>query len=251
MIRRALPVFERDALVFKNELIGEVITTIAMPLTFLLIFGWGLGSYVGEIQGVPYIFFVVPGLVTMAAVMSAFDDGAWGMWFHRMVQGTINEYRVNPMTTRDIVIGKILSGFFKSTFKGIVTGLVLVVFAGFRPSLLHIFLFGLFLLPASATFSCLGTICGTLIDTPEMLGRFEGILIMPLIFLSGAFFPVSSYPPGVQAIMRFVPTTAMLDGSRETLLHGTVSPLYVAVVVASALISFLGAVEVFDRRLSD
>ena len=50
---------------------------------------------------------MVPGLISMTAILAAFDDGSWGMWFHRIVQKTIEEYRVDPITVTEIIIGKI------------------------------------------------------------------------------------------------------------------------------------------------
>src|SRR3990170_2984059 len=92
----ALAIWQRDMLVFGRDIVSETITTIASPLTFLLIFGLGLGGVIGTVEGVPYIIFVVPGLISMTATLAAYDDAAWGMWFHRQVQFTISEYLLNP-----------------------------------------------------------------------------------------------------------------------------------------------------------
>lgn len=251
MIGRSLTILERDVIVFRRELVAELITTLAMPLTFLLVFGWGIGGYIGLVEGTSYLNFVMPGLIAMTAMMSAFDDASWGLWFHRMIEGTINEYRVNPITARDIIVAKVLSGFFKASFKGIMIGLILAAVAGFRPDPLYALMFVLYLLPGSALFSCLGCICGTAIDTPETLGRVQAIVIMPLIFLGGAFFPLSAYPSSVESWMRLLPTTAIFDGSRQALLQGRLDPLYLGLIVGAAVVSFVVTVEVFDRRMSD
>lgn len=251
MMWPALTVFERDFIVFRRELVAEMITTLAMPLTFLMAFGWGLGGYVSSIEGMPYLEFVIPGLITMTAVLSAFEDAAWGLWFHRTVQGTINEYRVNPLTTRDIIMGKILSGFFKASVKGIIVGVILVIFAGFRPHLPYVALFVLFLLPACVLFSCLGSLAGTLIDTPESLGRTQAVVLMPLIFLGGVFFPLTSYPETLRFWVQLLPTTAVFEGSRQALLRGELNPLFLGITLLAMFASFFITVEAFERRLSD
>lgn len=246
----ALAIFQRDAIVFWRELWGQLLTTVAMPLTFLLIFGFGLGGSIRDIEGVPYAIFVIPGLVSMAAVISAFDDASWGLWYHRVVQGTINEYRVNPITTYDIVIGKIFSGFFKAVVKGLVTALVLIAFARHAVEPAHLPAYALFILLGSVVFSCAGTLMGTLADDPETLGRVEGVVVFPLVFLGGVFFPLSAYPDFILPYVRLLPTTAIFDGSREALLAGRVDPMYIAVLAATSMVAFVVAVIVFDRKLS-
>ena len=130
----------------------------------------------------------------MTAILGAFDDGSWGMWFHRVVQKTIEEYRVNPITVTDIIVGKIISGFTSGFLKGLSVGVCLlsayrVSVQSFVPSwpLLFIFL-------GCIMFSCLGSLAGTLIDKPENLGRLEAVVVMPFIFLAGLFFPPFHLP---------------------------------------------------------
>ncbi len=247
----ALAIFQRDVVVFYRSLLGELLVTLAMPLTYIIIFGLGLGGYIGEVEGVPYLIFVVPGLVSMAAVLSAFDDSAWGLWFHRVVQGTINEYRVNPITTYDIILAKILSGFFKAVIKGAVTAAVMVVWTGFRAEPAHLVLYAGFILLGSIMFTSLGTILGTWMDSPESLGRVEAVLVYPLVFLSGVFFPLSALPQSIAPAVQALPTTALFEGARQALLRGQVSAFFVGVLVVSAAISFGAAVVSFDRRLSE
>ena len=247
----ALPVVERDILVFRRELLGEIITTAASPLTYVVIFGMGLGGYLRTVEGMPYMVFLVPGLVAMAAVQSALDDAAWGLWFHRVVAGTINEYRVNPITTYDIIIGKILSGFFKASFKGLIVAALLLAFTGFRTDPWHLPAYVLFLLMGSAIFSCIGTTMGTLIDQPERLGQVEVVVVMPLVLLSGVFFPLSSYPTSLLPFITVIPTTAIFEGARQALLHGVIEPRFLTILVITVILAFGTAVYLFDRRLSD
>ena len=251
MISRSLTIFERDVVVFRRELVADLITTLAMPLTFLLVFGWGVGSFIGQIEGTTYLDFMIPGLISMTAVQSAFDDASWGLWYHRMIQGTINEYRVNPLTARDIIVAKIMSGFFKASFRGVIIGLILAAVAGFRPDPAFALMYVTYLLPGCVIFSCVGSICGTTIDTPETLGRVQAIVIMPLIFLGGAFFPLSTYPASILPWVRLVPTAAIFDGSRLALLQGILDPTYLGILLGVAIVSFFVTVEVFDRRMSD
>jgi lipooligosaccharide transport system permease protein len=249
--RAAIAIWQRDIIVFWRDIVWEMVTVLTSPLTFLLAFGFGLGGYVRDIQGVPYVVFVVPGLISMTAVFAAFEDSAWGLWYHRTEAKTIQEYLVNPITPYDVVIGKIFSGTTKAFIKSVVVGLVLWLFARFPVSIPNLLLYGMFVLLGLLIFSCVGTIFGTLVDKPEQLGRFQVVVITPLIFLAGLFFPLSAYPPSILHYVELVPTTAIFEGARLALLNATVEPRFLLNCVVSAVIFFIAAVIVFDRKVTD
>jgi lipooligosaccharide transport system permease protein len=236
-------------LVLRRNWLSEIATVLAFPLTFFLTFGLGLKGYIQDIGGIPYAIFVVPGLISMTAVLAAFDDGAWGMWFHRIVQKTIEEYRVNPITVTDIIVGKIISGFTSGLFKGISVGIALLLLTGFQFTPTYLLVYLLFIFLGCITFSCLGSLCGTLIDKPENLGRIEAVVVMPIIFMAGLFFPLSVYPDDVLLYIKAIPTTALFDGAREALLSGKVAMPYLVMLVVSAIISFALAVRVFEKKM--
>ena len=116
MMRGAVCIWQRDMLVLRRNLSSEVATVMAFPLTFFFTFWLGLNGYIQDIEGVPYAIFVVPGLISMTAILGAFDDGAWGMWFHRVIQKTIEEHRVNPIRVADIIVGNIISEFTSALY---------------------------------------------------------------------------------------------------------------------------------------
>lgn len=247
----ARAIWVRDMLVFWRDIIWEMITVLASPLTFLLVFGFGLGGFVRAVNGVPYLIFVVPGLISMTAILAAFDDSAWGLWYHRTEAKTIEEYLVNPITPYDVVIGKILSGTTKAFVKGIVVGIILVALTRFPVSITNALIYAALIFVGSLTFSCLGTIFGTIVDKPEELGRFEVVLITPLIFLAGVFFPISSYPDTIRPYVELVPTTAIFEGARLALLNGIVDIKFLAISLIAAAIAFVAGVIIFDQKVED
>ena len=115
----------------------------------------------------------------------------------------------------------------------------------------HLLQYLLFLIPGSALFSCAGIISGTVMDKPETIGKVEAVLVMPLIFMSGLFFPLSSYPPSVISWVRALPTTTLFEGARLALVAGKIQPLAVLHVSLSALFAFLAAVLIFRHKMSE
>jgi lipooligosaccharide transport system permease protein len=187
----------------------------------------------------------------MTAVSAAFDESSWSMWFHRKVQRTIEEYRVTPITVYDIVIGKIMSGFSLGAIKGIAVAGVIFLLTPFRFPFAHFLTYLLFIALGSMIFSCIGTICGTVIEKPENIGRVQGVVIVPLIFMAGIFFPLSSYPEKVLPYIRALPTTAIFEGARLALLRGVIDTQFCLTLVVTAAVSFVLAVWVFDRKIEE
>jgi len=238
-------------LVLRRSLFSELLAVTAYPLTLYLAFGIGLRGYISDVEGVPYAVFIAPGLISMTAVNAAFDESAWSMWFHRRVQHTIEEYRVNPITVYDIVIGKIISGFCQGAIKGVAVAMVIFLMTPFRFSYHHLLAYLFFIILGSMIFSCLGTMCGTVIDKPENIGRVQAVVIVPLIFMAGIFFPLSSYPAALLPLVRALPTTAVFEGARQALLKGVVDSGYAVTLIMTAVIIFVLAVYIFNRKIEE
>jgi lipooligosaccharide transport system permease protein len=251
MLRGAITIWGRDMRVLRRSIFSELLAVIAYPLTLYLAFGVGLRGYIADVEGIPYALFIAPGLISMTAVSAAFEESAWSLWFHRKVQRTIEEYRINPITVYDIVIGKIISGFSQGAIKGLAVAAVIFLITSFRFPLGHFFAYLFFIAVGSMIFSCAGTICGTIIDKPENIGRVQGVVIVPLIFLSGIFFPLSSYPETVLPFVRALPTTAIFEGARIALLQGTLDPRYGVTLAVTAALFFVLAAWIFNRKIEE
>lgn len=251
MLRGAFSIFRRDLLVLRRSIFSELLAVVAYPLTLYFVFGIGMKGYISAVDGIPYPVFIAPGLISMTAVNAAFDESAWSMWFHRKVQRTIEEYRTAPISTYDIVIGKIFSGFAQGAIKGVAVATVILSFTSFNAPPAHLAGYLLFIAGGSMIFSCLGTVIGTMIDKPENIGRVQAVIIIPLIFMSGVFFSLSAYPAALLPLIRCLPTTAIFDGARQALLTGRIDYFSLTVVIVTALVAFVGTVYSFNRKIAE
>jgi len=250
-LRESLAIWRRDMLVLRRSILSELVAVIAYPLTIYIAFGIGMKGYIGLVDGIPYSLFIAPGLITMTVVNAAFSESVWSLWFHRRVQFTIDSYRVTPVTVSGIVCAKLFSGFTHGLVKGIAVGFVIFLITPFRFPPAHLAIYLLFLIPGSVLFSCAGVISGTLMDKPETIGRVEAVFIMPLVFMSGLFFPLSSYPEPIATVVRALPTTALFEGARQALVSGSVSFGSLALLYSTALMAFIGAVCVFRWKMAE
>jgi lipooligosaccharide transport system permease protein len=251
MLRGSLAIWRRDMLVLRRSIWSELVAVVAYPLTMYLAFGIGMRGYIGLVEGVPYSLFIAPGLITMTAVNAAYNESVWSLWFHRRVQFTVESYRVTPISVWEIVVAKILSGFSHGLIKGVAVALVIFAITPFSFEPANLLAYLAFLLPGSALFSCAGVISGTVMDKPETIGKVEAVLVMPLIFMSGLFFPLSSYPAHIAPWVRLFPTTALFEGARHALVGGLFSMPLALQVLATALVAFIAAVVIFRRRMAE
>lgn len=230
---------------------NELLTTLAIPLTFFLAFGLGLREYIANVEGVPYIVFLAPGLVSMTILNEAYRTGAWGLWLDRWHQKMLDEYRIKPITTSDIIIGEILGGFLLALLKGAIVAIILLVMTPIQVSLSHLGTYLAFMFLGSILFTCVGTIVGTYFPKPDQIAQTQSIVITPLLYLGGLFFPISAFPAWLLPIVHWLPTTALFDGARTALLHGHFSPDYLWILALSAVGSFFLATYLFNRKLSE
>lgn len=251
MLKGSMAIWLRDMLILRRSIFSELFAVVAYPLTIYMAFGIGMQGYIGLVDGTPYSLFIAPGLITMTAVNAAYNESVWSLWFHRRVQFTIESYRVTPVSVSEIVIAKIFTGFTHGIIKGCAVGLVIFVITPFHFPIENLLRYVLFLIPGSALFSCAGIISGTIMDKPETIGKVEAVLVMPLIFMSGLFFPLSSYPQAVITWVSLLPTTALFDGARNALIAGEMLPVSALQVALSAMVMFILAVYIFRYKMSE
>jgi lipooligosaccharide transport system permease protein len=246
MMHGSLCIWQRDMKVLQRNLSSEAATVMAFPLTFFLTFGLGLKGYIQDIDGISYALFVVPGLISMTAILGAFDDGSWECgftgWCRRPSKNTgSTDYGDRYHRGQDHL------GFTSGFLKGLAVG---VCFSAYRFPVQSLFLLAylLFIFLGCIMFSCLGSLAGTLIDKPENLGRLEAVVVMPFIFWRPLLSPLRL--PGQRApYIKALPTTAFFDGARLALLTGKIDPVYLAELLASAVISFILAVRLFEKKM--
>lgn len=231
--------------------VNEAINTVAIPLTFFLAFGLGLQSYISHVNGVPYMAFLTPGLITMTILMEAYRTGAWGLWLDRWHQRVLDEYRIKPVHTTDIIMGEIVGGFLVALLKGGIVGAILLLFS---PVALHwkaLPLYFALVFPGCVLFTCLGTMVGTSFSKPDHIAQSQTIFITPLLYLGGLFFPIASLPAALQPSLRWLPTTAAFEGGRDILLQGRIDPFFLVVMWIAALLGFALATWLFQEKLSE
>jgi lipooligosaccharide transport system permease protein len=245
------PIYQKVIRQESQGWLGELITTMSVPLTFFLAFGLGLRDYITQVDGLPYVQFMAPGLISLTILNEAYRTGAWGLWLDRWHQKMLDEYRIKPITTSDIIVGEILGGFTVALMKGALVGVILVLLGSFPVDLKNLGPYLMYLFPGSIMFTCIGTMVGTVFRKPDQIAQIQTVVITPLLYLGGLFFPLSSLPDWVQNVTKWLPTTTLFQGGREAFIHGQLNSVDGATLWLVAALSFVLATALFNHKLSE
>ena len=213
--------------------------SIASPVLstslYFVVFGAAIGSRMGDIDGVSYGAFIIPGLIMLSLLNESISNASFGIYMPKWA-GTIYELLSAPVSWVEVVIGYVGAAATKSIMLGL---LILVTARIFVPyEIAHpLWMLG-FLVLTAVTFSLFGFIIGLWADDFQKLQVIPLMIVTPLTFLGGAFYSISMLPPVWQKITLFNPVVYLISGFRWSF-YG-VSDVNV-VVSAAAILGFLAA----------
>lgn len=250
--------------IWKREIIryfrdkARIISTLFQPLMFLVIFGTGLrGALAGGNFGVDYLQFMYPGIIAMNVMGVAFFSTVSTVWDREF--GFLKEILVAPVSRTAIVLGKISGAVTIASFQGLIL-LILAPFIGIKLGFLVIIKLYLVMLCLALAISGLGLLIASLMRTTESFGMVMQVLIFPLFFLSGAFFPLTSVPKWMSWLSKINPLTYGVDSMRQVLLdlqfgQGAISKIAlfsitfdVFILLAISAVLIFAATLAFNRR---
>lgn len=193
--------------VYTQTLMAPVVTT----LLFLTIFWLALGGAVREVNGVPFLSFLAPGLVMMAIAQNAFANTSSSFVISK-IQGNIVDVLMPPIGAGELLTGFALGGMTRGVCVGAVVMLAMTFVAPIGLDNIFLVLFHAF--AASLLLSLLGILGGIWADKFDHIAAVTNFVITPLSFLSGTFYSIDRLPETFQTIAHFNPFFYMIDGFR-------------------------------------
>ena len=189
--------------------------SIASPVLstslYFIVFGAAIGSRMGDIDGVSYGAFIIPGLLMLSLLSESISNASFGIFMPKW-SGTIYELLSAPVSWLEAVIGYVGAAATKSLILGI---LILVTARVFVPyEIAHpVWMVG-FLVLTAVTFSLFGFIIGLWADDFQKLQVIPLMVVTPLTFLGGAFYSINMLPPFWQKVTLFNPVVYLISGFR-------------------------------------
>ena len=206
---RAIYIFEmaRTWRTLMQSIASPILTT---SLNFV-VFGAAIGSRMGEIDGISYASFIIPGLLMLSLLGESISNASFGIYFPKFT-GTIYELLSAPVSFLEIVIGFVGAAASKSVILGTLILVTARLFVDYE--ITHPVWMISFLLLTAITFSLFGFIIGLWADDFQKLQIIPMMIITPLTFLGGAFYSISMLPPFWQKVTLFNPVVYLISGFR-------------------------------------
>ncbi len=194
-----------------RTLFQSIASPIISTSLYFVVFGAAIGSRIGDIDGVSYGAFIVPGLVMLTLMSESISNASFGIYMPRFA-GTIYELLSAPVSSMEAILGYVGAAASKSVILGT---LILVTARLFVPySIEHpLWMIG-FLILTAVTFSMSGFIIGIWADGFEKLQIVPLMIVTPLTFLGGSFYSIHMLPPFWQKVTLFNPVVYLISGFR-------------------------------------
>lgn len=246
---RFIPIWRRNFLVWKKLAVASVLGNVAEPLITLLAFGYGLGSLLQTINGIPYIQFLASGSICMSIMMAASFEALYSAFSRMHVQKTWDALLNAPLALDDVVLAEMLWAATKSLFSGLAILLVIFMLGiGLHPQVLLVppllFLVGI-------VFASIGLIINAVARGYDFFTYYFTLVLTPMIFLSGIYYPTSQLPQWLQAVSMVLPLGVAVNLIRPLILgEWPLTPVTdIVILVTYSVMAFYVAAVLTRRRL--
>ncbi|MFZ5588877.1 MAG: ABC transporter permease [Pseudomonadota bacterium] len=246
---RWLPVWRRNFLVWRKLSIPALLGNFGEPLLYLLALGYGLGSFVGEMQGLPYIAFLASGIVCGSAMNTATFEGLYSAYTRMTLQQTWSGMLVAPLNIDDVVLGEMIWAGAKSLIS-VAPILIIAALLGLVHDWNALWVLPIVLL-AGVCFGALALVVTSLAKSYDFFLYYFTLIVTPMFLLSGVFFPLEQMPRAVQLGAQALPLTHVVDVVRPLMTGQPLSnlALHLGVLVLYGAGAFYLATVLIRHRL--
>ena len=196
--KATLSVWRRDLRVFGKAWKGALLPQFLDPLFYLLAMGFGLGTYLASVEGIPYEQFIGPGLIASAVMWAASFESTWNVYFKMAETRLYDAILTTPVEVPELVAGEVAWAatralIYGTVFLGMILafGLVDSPWAATAP---------LFLAIGGACFATMGIAFTTVVARGDYYSYFYTLFITPLVLFSGIFSPLDDLPEWVSVV---------------------------------------------------
>ena len=210
-------VWQRNFIVYLQNWKICFIAPILEPLFYLLAFGYGLSTLVGNIREngmeVSYTFFIAPALIAINIMNNAFFENTYGSFVRMYYQKTFDAMMATPLTVNEIIAGEIVWGATKSVIATMIMMAVISAFGLIQyPS-------GLLLIPLAflggMAFGAVGMYFTGMVSHIDLFNLPFFLFITPMFLFSGTFFPIENLPQWAQVVAMTLPLTHLVSLARS------------------------------------
>ncbi|MFY0660556.1 MAG: ABC transporter permease [Shimia sp.] len=189
--------------------------TLLAPLVtaglFLLIFSIAIGPSRGAVMGVPFLTFLIPGIMMMTVIQNAFANTSSSLVITK-VQGNIVDTLMPPLSPMELVLGYLAGAVTRGLCVAVAITIALALVLG--QGVAHPLWALTFVLLGGAMMGAVGIIAGIFANKFDQMAAITNFIVTPLAFLSGTFYSVEALPESLQSFTRVNPIFYLIDGTR-------------------------------------
>lgn len=223
----------------------RMISSFSMPVLFLVIFGAGFGQLIGQMMpGVDYLQFMYPGILAMTVLMTSIMSGVSIVWDREF--GFLKEVLVSPLNRSGILLGKATGAVGIAIMQGVI---MLVIAPIIGVSLSWGIVLGLIplIIILSISMSALGLLIGARMRSQQGFQITMQLVIFPMMFLSGIFFPLTGVATWLEVLSKINPVTYGIDAIRQVFLGSQAAGVTIfghtmGIVESALLVLTVGAI---------
>ena len=204
-------IVNREITRFLRIWIQTLLPPVITQSLYFVIFGKFIGSQIGQIHGVSYMSFIVPGLVMMAVINNAFTNVV-SSFFSSKFQRSIEEIWVSPTAEWAVVAGYAAGGILRGVLVGIIVFGISIFFV--HPQIHNLAVIIIFIFLTAAVFALGGLVNAIFAKKFDDVSIFPTFVLTPLTYLGGVFYSIHNLPPLWQKLSLVNPILYMVNGFR-------------------------------------
>ena len=232
----------KEILRFSRIWVQTIFPPIITTSLYLLIFGGLMGERIGDMQGVDYLHFIIPGIILMTVIQNSYANTV-SSFFLAKFNHSIEELLISPVSYWVILLGYISGGIAR----GFTVGLGVFIAVSFFVEL-HIYNVWIVLMTFLLTailFSLAGFINAVFAQSFDDISIVPTFILMPMTYLGGMFYSVEILPEFWQTLSKFNPIYYMVDSFRMGFLGSSTTDFWVSMAVLSSMIVVLAVVAFY------
>ncbi len=182
--------------IFKKDFFANVLPTVVDPALFILVFGVWIGSQMSDLGGRPYLQFMAPGIAAVTVLFTAYFESSYGFYVRLVYENIFKALMTTPVGPNEILTGEFIWVGLKGAIMAFLVGLVLVIFGVAKFQFLWLMPF----IGAILSVACgaMGLISTGYVKNMNQFQTVYALLISPMFFVSGVFYPLEMLPKALQ-----------------------------------------------------
>lgn len=212
-VKKAFRVWQRNFSVYTKLYKSSMVLNFVEPVLYLIALGIGLGAFVREINGIPYINFIAPGIIASSSMFAATFECTYGTYVRMTYQKTFDAILATPVNIDDLIAGELMWGATKSLIYGTIITIVISIFGLVDSAWIVLAIPFLFI--SGVIFAEISVMFVSIVPGIDSFNYFYTLFMTPMFLFSGIFFPLEGLPPIISKIAFFTPLYHLVNICRS------------------------------------